>query len=336
MFLEELLKESATKIVIIGVGNAGNNIITELYNLSIQGIQIVAMDTDVEHLEKTKAHRKILIGRDITQGRGSMGDPRIGHLAAEARAQEIAEAVKDADFIIIIAGMGNGTGTGAAPVIAKIARETTKDRTYLEPLIVGITIFPSVTEGIKKIERAKAGINILSHYVDTIVIIKNDNLIQPVYDPPISELFESINRKIAKMLGDIIKSILEPSMVNIAFADIYSIMKNAGTGLVGIGESQGKNASIHAVKEALEMLKSEVKTRNCKGALVHFTVSPDIKLNEINEAMEIIYNELAPVIGWRVHVDDKLNKTVRIFLIAIVPHSAILKEFSKFSKEPPK
>ncbi|MEO2151668.1 MAG: cell division protein FtsZ, partial [Thermococcus sp.] len=169
------------KIVIVGVGGSGNNTITRLYELGVQGAELIAMNTDAQALKHAKAHKKLLLGKEITQGKGSGGDPEIGYRAAEASAHEIAETIGDADLVFITAGMGNGTGTGAAPVVARVIKERARHNgRFREPLVVSVVTFPFKNEGKLRIEKAKAGIKALLYYSDTVVIIENDKLLQRV------------------------------------------------------------------------------------------------------------------------------------------------------------
>ncbi|AHF80694.1 cell division protein FtsZ [Thermococcus paralvinellae] len=310
--------EGSIKIAIIGVGGSGNNTITRLYELGVQGAELIAMNTDAQHLARTKAHKKILLGKNITHGKGSGGDPRIGYLAAEASAQEIAEVVKDVDLVFITAGMGNGTGTGAAPVVAKIIKEVARNNgRYQEPLVVSVVTYPFSTEGIRRIEKAKAGIQALLQYSDTVVIIENDKLLELVPNLPLSAAFRFADEIIARMVKGITETIKFPSIVNIDFADIYSIMKNGGAALIGIGESDSKNRAVDAVINALNNKMLDVEFGSGEAALIHFTVGPDVKLGEVHEAMKIVYGKLGKKseIKWGAMIDEDLGKTVRAMVI---------------------
>jgi len=310
--------EGLIKIAIIGVGGSGNNTITRLYELGVQGAELIAMNTDAQHLARTKAHRKILLGKNITHGKGSGGDPRIGYLAAEASAQEIAEVVRDVDLVFITAGMGNGTGTGAAPVVARIVKEVARNNgRYQEPLVVSVVTYPFSTEGTRRIEKAKAGIQALLQYSDTVVIIENDKLLELVPNLPLSAAFRFADEIIARMVKGITETIKLPSIVNIDFADVYSVMKNGGAALIGIGESDSKNRAVDAVVNALNNKMLEVEFGSGEAALIHFTVGPDVKLGEVHEAMKIVYEKLGKKseIKWGAMIDQDLGKTVRAMVI---------------------
>ncbi|MFA4640450.1 cell division protein FtsZ [Pyrococcus kukulkanii] len=310
--------EDLIKIAVIGVGGSGNNTISRLYDLGVQGADLIAMNTDAQHLHQIKAHKKLLLGRSITQGKGSGGDPRIGYRAAEASANEIAKMVKDYDLVFITAGMGNGTGTGAAPVVARLIKETARNNAKLqEPLVISVVTFPFKMEGRVRIEKARAGIKMLLEYSDTVIIIQNDKLIDLVPNLPIQTAFRFADEIIARMVKGIIETIKLPSMVNIDYADIYSVMKGGGPALIGIGESDSNNRAVDAVMEALNNKMLEVEFGSGDKALVHFTVGPDVSLKEITSAMEIVYEKLGEKseIKWGAMVDPDMGKTVRAMVI---------------------
>lgn len=310
--------DSFIKIAIVGVGGSGNNTITRLYELGVEGAELIAMNTDAQHLARVKAHKKLLLGRDITHGKGSGGDPLIGYKAAEASAHEIAKTVGDVDLVFITAGMGNGTGTGAAPVVAKVIKEHARNSgRFREPLVVSVVTFPFKTEGTVRLEKARAGMKALLQYSDTVIIIENDKLLKLVPNLPISVAFRFADEIIARMVKGITETIKLPSMVNIDFADVYSVMKDGGAALIGIGESDSKKRAVEAVKAALENKMLDVKFGSGNKALVHFTVGPDVNLGEINEAMEVVYNNLGAKseIKWGARVDEDMGKVVRAMVI---------------------
>jgi len=319
--MEESLMEDdddLIKIVIVGVGGSGNNTITRLYELGVQGAELIAMNTDAQALKHAKAHKKLLLGKEITQGKGSGGDPEIGYRAAEASAHEIAETIGDADLVFITAGMGNGTGTGAAPVVARVIKERARHNgRFREPLVVSVVTFPFKNEGKLRIEKARAGIKALLYYSDTVVIIENDKLLQLVPKLPINAAFRFADEIIARMVKGITETIKLPSMVNIDFADVYSVMKNGGAALIGIGESDSSNRAVDAVKNALQNKLLDVEYGSGEKALVHFTVGPDVSLGEINEAMNIVYEKLGEKseIKWGARIDEDMGKMVRAMVI---------------------
>ncbi|AMQ18397.1 cell division protein FtsZ [Thermococcus peptonophilus] len=310
--------ENEIRIVIVGVGGSGNNTITRLYDLGVQGAELIAMNTDAQALKHAKAHKKLLLGKDLTQGKGSGGDPEIGYRAAEASAHEIAETIGDADLVFITAGMGNGTGTGAAPVVARVIKERARHNgRFREPLVISVVTYPFKNEGKIREEKAKAGIKALLYYSDTVIIIENDKLLQLVPKLPINAAFRFADEIIARMVKGITETIKLPSMVNIDFADVYSIMHNGGAALIGIGESDSSNRAVDAVKNALQNKLLDVEYGSGEKALVHFTVGPDVSLGEINEAMNIVYEKLGEKseIKWGARIDEDMGKMVRAMVI---------------------
>ncbi|BAD86460.1 cell division GTPase [Thermococcus kodakarensis KOD1] len=310
--------ENEIRIVIVGVGGSGNNTITRLYDLGVQGAELIAMNTDAQALKHAKAHKKLLLGKDLTQGKGSGGDPEVGYRAAEASAHEIAETIGDADLVFITAGMGNGTGTGAAPVVARVIKERARHNgRFREPLVISVVTYPFKNEGKIREEKAKAGIKALLYYSDTVVIIENDKLLQLVPKLPINAAFRFADEIIARMVKGITETIKLPSMVNIDFADVYSIMHNGGAALIGIGESDSSNRAVDAVKNALQNKLLDVEYGSGEKALVHFTVGPDVSLGEINEAMNIVYEKLGEKseIKWGARIDEDMGKMVRAMVI---------------------
>ncbi|MDI3474311.1 MAG: cell division protein FtsZ [Thermococcaceae archaeon] len=310
--------EDLIKIAIVGVGGSGNNTITRLYELGVQGADLIAMNTDAQHLARTKAHKKLLLGKEITHGKGSGGDPEIGYKAAEASAHEIAETIGDADLVFITAGMGNGTGTGAAPVVAKTVKERARHNgRFREPLVVSVVTFPFRNEGKIRIEKAKAGIQALLYYSDTVIIIENDKLLKLVPKLPINAAFRFADEIIARMVKGLTETIKLPSMVNIDFADVYSVMHNGGAALIGIGESDSSNRAVDAIQNALENKMLDVEYASGDKALVHFTVGPDVSLGEISAAMDIIYDRLGEKseIKWGARIDEDMGKVVRAMVI---------------------
>jgi cell division protein FtsZ len=310
--------EGLIKIAIVGVGGSGNNTITRLYELGVQGAELIAMNTDAQALKHAKAHKKLLLGKEITQGKGSGGDPEIGYKAAEASSHEISETIGDADLVFITAGMGNGTGTGAAPVVARVVKERARHNgRFREPLVVSVVTFPFKNEGKLREEKARAGIKALLYYSDTVIIIENDKLLKLVPKLPINAAFRFADEIIARMVKGITETIKLPSMVNIDFADVYSVMHNGGAALIGIGESDSSNRAVDAVKNALENKMLEVEYGSGDKALVHFTVGPDVSLGEINDAMNVVYEKLGEKseIKWGARIDEDMGKVVRAMVI---------------------
>ena len=309
---------SPVNIKVIGVGGSGNNTITRLYDIGVNGAELIAMNTDSQQLQRTKAEKKILLGPNITYGKGAGGSPMVAYRAAEASAQDIADAVKEADLVFITAGMGGGTGTGAAPVVARVTKEVAKNSGRLqEPLVVGVVTFPFKMEGQIKLDKARAGVKELMKYADTVIVVDNNKLLDLVPNLPITQAFRVADEVIARMVKGLSETINQDSMVNIDYADVYTVMKKGGTALIGIGESNSKNRAVDAVLDALNNKMLDVEYDGGKAALVHFTMGPDVKLEEINKAMEEVNKRLGSrsEIIWGARIDDELEGYVRVMVI---------------------
>lgn len=311
-------ERSPVTIKVIGVGGSGNNTITRLYDIGVNGAELIAMNTDSQQLRRTKADRKILLGPNITYGKGAGGSPMVAYRAAEASAQEIADVVKDTDLVFITAGMGGGTGTGAAPVVARVTKEVAKNSGRLqEPLVVGVVTFPFKMEGQIKLDKARAGVKELMKYADTVIVVDNNKLLDLVPNLPITQAFRVADEVIARMVKGLSETINQDSMVNIDYADVYTVMKKGGTALIGIGESNSKNRAVDAVLDALNNKMLDVEYDGGKAALVHFTMGPDVKLEEINRAMEEVNRRLGTrsEVIWGARIDEELEGYVRVMVI---------------------
>lgn len=309
---------SPVRIVVIGIGGSGNNTITRLHQIGVHGAELIAMNTDSQQLAKTRADLKLLLGTNVTYGKGAGGDPKIAYRAAEASAQDIANVVDGADLVFITAGMGGGTGTGAAPVVAKVVKEVAKNKgRHQDPLVVGVVTFPFKMEGQIKLEKARAGLKALMQYADTVIVVDNNKLLDLVPNLPITQAFRVADEVIARMVKGLSETINQDSMINIDFADVYSVMKHGGTALIGIGESNSRNRAVDAVLDALNNRMLDVEYKGGKAALVHFTMGPDVKLDEINKAMEEVNKRLGKrsEIIWGARIDEDLESYVRVMLI---------------------
>ncbi|MFA4798671.1 cell division protein FtsZ [Pyrococcus kukulkanii] len=316
---EEEIEVAPVNIVVIGVGGAGNNSITKLYEMNVSSAKLVAVNTDLQHLKKTKAHRKILIGENVTRGQGAGGDPRYAFLAAEESANDLEDVLRDADLIFIIAGMGGGTGTGASPFIARLAKDIAKrNNRAREPLVVAVVTYPFQYEGNVKLQKAESGIKALLQYADTVIVIDNNKLLEYVPDLPIQEAFKVIDELIAQMIKSLSDTIARPSLVNIDFADVYTVMKKGGLAVIGFAESNSNNnRAIDAVMSALNNKLLDVEYQGGKAALIHFTIGPDVTIQEINQAMAKVMEHLSDnsEIIWGARIDDNLKGYVRAMII---------------------
>ena len=269
-------------IKVIGVGGAGGNAVNRMIDDGVQGVSFIAANTDVQALNSNKAENKIQLGPKLTRGLGAGSHPEVGQKAAEESEQTIEDALKGADMIFITAGMGGGTGTGAAPVVAKIARET-------GALTVGVVTRPFSFEGPKRSKNAAEGITQLKQYVDTLVIIANNRLLEMVdKKTPMMDAFKEADNVLKQGVQGISDLITSTDYVNLDFADVKTVMENQGAALMGIGRASGENRTVEATKLAISSPLLEVSIDGAKQVLLNITGGPDLTLFEAQDASKIV------------------------------------------------
>ena len=269
-------------IKVIGVGGAGGNAVNRMIDEGVQGVSFIAANTDVQALNSNKAENKIQLGPKLTRGLGAGSHPEVGQKAAEESQQTIEDSLKGADMIFITAGMGGGTGTGAAPVIAKIARET-------GALTVGVVTRPFTFEGPKRSKNAAEGIAQLKQYVDTLVIIANNRLLEMVdKKTPMMDAFKEADNVLRQGVQGISDLITSTDYVNLDFADVKTVMENQGAALMGIGRASGENRTVEATKLAISSPLLEVSIDGAKQVLLNITGGPDLTLFEAQDASDIV------------------------------------------------
>ncbi|MHA1607613.1 MAG: cell division protein FtsZ [Candidatus Freyarchaeota archaeon] len=307
--VERECKVGDARIAVIGTGGAGNNTVDRLMHLGVVGAECIAINTDKQHLERVSAHKKLLIGRKITGGRGAGGFPHIGEAAAEESKDEIAQLLKGIDLVFIAAGMGGGTGTGSAPVIAEIAKK-------MGAMVVGVVTMPFEMEKGRK-QKAFDGLKKLRYFADTVVVIDNNRLLSLVPNLPIDEAFSVADEILANMVKGITETISVPSLINLDYADVQSVLRNGGVAMVGIGEGEGENRVEKAVKNALDSPLLDVDITGASGALIHVTGGPDMTLTEATRAGELITEKMVDdaLVIWGARVDPNLTGIIRIILI---------------------
>ncbi|MHA1291627.1 MAG: cell division protein FtsZ [Promethearchaeota archaeon] len=298
-------------IKIIGCGGAGNNTIDRLMKIGIRGAKCIAINTDRQHLDIVDAHIKILIGKNLTRGLGAGGDPEIGKAAAEESREELTQILREADLVFITCGEGGGTGTGSAPIIAEIAK--------LEgSIVVGVATLPFETE-IGRIEKAKEGLNQLKQYVDTLVVIDNNRLLDIAPNLPIIEAFSVADEVLATMVKGITETISLPSLINLDFADVRTILSTGGVAIVGVGESSGKENRVdEAINDALNSPLLDVTIDGAKGALIHVCGGNDMTLAETNLVAKKIAEKMDvndSMVIWGARVSDEFEGYLRVMLL---------------------
>jgi len=273
------------KIKVIGVGGGGNNMINYMAQKGVKDVELIAANTDMQALRTSKAHKKIQLGKTLTKGLGAGMRPEIGEKAAEESYEEIKEALKDADLVFISAGMGGGTGTGAAPIIAKAAKE-------VGALTIGVVTKPFLFEGPKRRKLAESGTNALKQEANSIVVIPNDKILT-IIDRKVGrkEAFSLVDDVLYKAVTGISNMVVSYSEndINVDFNDLKTVMSHSGLALMGVGEIQGENAAFEAIKMAIESpLLDNISIDGAMGVLVHYTMHEDYPLVEIQESMAVI------------------------------------------------
>ena len=304
---------SGVKIEVIGVGGGGNNAVNRMINSNIKGVEFVAINTDAQVLKKSDATTKLAIGQKLTNGFGAGANPQIGARAAEESIDEIKKILEDADMVFVTAGMGGGTGTGAAPVVARLAREA-------GALTVGIVTKPFTFEGKRRMAQAIAGIKELSHYVDSLVVIPNDRLCQMPDTPRITlqnafEIADGVLSQGTRSISDLINV---PSFINLDFADVSSVMKDAGYAHMGVGVGTGKDKAEDAARNAISSPLLESSIAGARGVLISVVASSDVSLADVEIASTMISAEAAPDANviWGVNFDDEMDDSMRVTIIA--------------------
>lgn len=296
-------------IKVIGCGGAGNNMVNWLYKKGIKGAEIIACNTDQQHLNITDADRKFLMGKELTRGLGCGGFPNKGTEAAQESIQEIKESLREADMVFVCAGMGGGTGTGAAPVLAQVAKD-------VGSIVIGTVTMPFDIER-ARVDKAEFGLQQLRQVSDTVIVIDNNRLVNIAGNLPIQQAFAVANELISTMIKGIVETIAVPSLVNLDYADVKAIMTNGGVAAIGVGASDTENRVEEAVKGALSNPLLDINYEGATGALIHVTGGPDLTLDEINKVGEMVTESLdddANVI-WGARVSDSMKGKLTVMTI---------------------
>lgn len=304
--------EEVVQIKVIGVGGGGGNAVNQMVSSGVQGVEFISINTDKMALFRSQATNKIQIGEKVTKGQGAGSKPEIGQKAAEESREEIAAAIKGTDMIFITAGMGGGTGTGAAPVVAQLAKE-------MGILTVGIVTKPFGFEGKRRMQQAEAGIAALREHVDSLVIIPNERL-KLVSEQRITLLngFAIADDVLRQGVQSISELIQVPGLINLDFADVTSVMKDAGYAHMGVGRASGKDKATNAANMAISSPLLETSIRGARGVIINITASPDIGLDEVEQASEMIHaaaHEDANII-WGAGFNDEMNDEMSVTVIA--------------------
>jgi len=296
-------------IKVIGIGGAGNNMVSWLHKKGISGAEVFAVNTDKQHLDVSSADKKVLIGRDLTKGLGCGGFLEKGRESAKESMVELKEMLKGADMVFICSGMGGGTGTGAAPIIAQIAKES-------GAIVIGTVTMPFNIEK-ARVDKAEFGLQQLRQVSDTVIVIDNNRLTSIAGQLPLKQAFAVANELISTMIKGIVETIAVPSLVNLDYADVRTIMTNGGVSVIGIGESNTQNRVDEAVHRALTNPLLDVNYEGATGALIHITGGEDLLLDDIEKIGNMVTSNLdrdANVI-WGARIEPNMEGKLRIMTI---------------------
>lgn len=310
--LEHLEYNPFAKIKVIGVGGGGNNAVNRMISANLQGVDFICVNTDAQCLSLSHAQTKIQIGSKLTKGLGAGANPEIGKKAAEESRDEIVKSLEGADMVFVTAGMGGGTGTGAAPIVAEVAKQQ-------GALTVGVVTRPFTFEGKKRASQAEIGIQELKDKVDTLIIIPNDRLLQVAdKNTSISDAFKIADDILRQGVQGISDLIAVPGLINLDFADVKTIMMDTGSALMGIGRANGDKRAVEAANMAISSPLLETSIEGAKGVLLNITGGSNLGLFEVNEVAEIISSAADPEanIIFGAVVDDKLENELRVTVIA--------------------
>jgi len=308
--LEEMLTKQKASIKVIGCGGGGNNTINRITEVGVLGVETIAINTDAQDLLYTTSDKKILVGREVTKGMGAGSDPRLGEESARENEHDIKNTIQGSDMVFITCGLGGGTGTGAAPVVAEIAKK-------LGCLTVAIVTMPFTMEGNRRFDNALIGLEKLENVVDTLIVIPNDKLLEIAPDLPIQTAFKVADEILTNAVKGIAELVTRAGLVNLDFADIRAIMSNGGVALIGMGESDSENRAQEAVEKAINNPLLDVDVTGASGALINIAGSKDLTLNEAKKVVEEVsqrLNEEAKII-WGAQIYEDMGRNLRTMLI---------------------
>ncbi|AUX08849.1 cell division protein FtsZ [Halalkaliarchaeum desulfuricum] len=308
--LRDVLQDLQTNITVVGCGGAGGNTVNRMSEEGIHGAKLVAANTDVQHLVNVESDTKILMGQQKTQGRGAGSLPQVGEEAALESQEEIYDAIEGSDMVFVTAGLGGGTGTGSAPVVAKAARET-------GALTISIVTTPFTAEGEVRRTNAEAGLERLRDVSDTVIVVPNDRLLDAVGKLPVRQAFKVSDEVLMRSVKGITELITMPGLVNLDFADVRTVMEKGGVAMIGLGESDSESKAQDSVKSALRSPLLDVDISGANSALVNVTGGSDMSIEEAEGVVEEIYDRIDPDarIIWGTSIDEELDGQMRTMIV---------------------
>lgn len=305
--LREALESSMARVKVIGAGGGGNNTMTRMHEIGIHGAELIAINTDAQHLLITPADKKLLIGKQLTRGLGAGSNPNVGEDAAKESIEDLSDILQDGDLVFVTCGLGGGTGTGSAPIVAQVARE-------IGALSIGIVTLPFSVEGKRRMENALNGLKKLKKECDTVIVIPNDKLLEIVPELPLNAAFKVADEVLSNSVKGITEMITKPGLVNLDFADLRTVLGNGGAAMIGLGESNndstGESRALEAVEEALNSPLLDVDVSEADRALINVIGGPDMTLREaevICEAVASKINRDAHII-WGAMINENMSK----------------------------
>ena len=328
--LRDVLSDLQTDITVVGCGGGGGNTINRMSEEGIQGAKLVAANTDVQHLVDIEADSKILMGQQKTQGRGAGSLPQVGEEAALESQEEIYDEIEGSDMVFVTAGLGGGTGTGAAPVVAKAARDS-------GALTISIVTTPFTAEGEVRRTNAEAGLERLRDVSDTVIVVPNDRLLDAVGKLPVRQAFQVSDEVLMRSVKGITELITKPGLVNLDFADVRTVMEKGGVAMIGLGESDSESKAQDSVKSALRSPLLDVDISGANSALVNVTGGNDMAIEEAEGVVEEIYDRIDPDarIIWGTSIDEELEGTMRTMIVVTGVESPQIYGSSEEAQEAP-
>jgi len=308
--LEDVLEDLQTDITVVGCGGAGGNTVNRMAEEGIKGANLVAANTDVQHLVDVEADTKILMGEEKTGGRGAGSLPQVGEEAAIESQEDIYGAIEGSDMVFVTAGLGGGTGTGSAPVVAEAARES-------GALTIAIVTTPFTAEGEVRRTNAEAGLERLRDVADTVIVVPNDRLLDSVGKLPVRQAFKVSDEVLMRSVKGITELITKPGLVNLDFADVKTVMEKGGVAMIGLGESDSEQKAQDSVRSALRSPLLDVDISGANSALVNVTGGTDMAIEEAEGVVEEIYDRIDPDarIIWGTSIDEELDGTMRTMIV---------------------
>lgn len=308
--LEEIINSKKATIKVFGVGGAGGNTLMRMSEVGIKGAELIAVNTDAQDLLCVLADRKILIGKELTGGLGAGNNPQIGREAAKESESEIKKSLQDADMAFVTCGLGGGTGTGAAPVVAGVSKK-------IGALTVGIVTMPFTIEGKVRKENALEGLERMQESVDTLIVIPNDKLLEIANDLPLHTAFKVADEILTNAVKGIAELVTKTGLINLDFADIKAVMRQGGVAMIGVGESDTEHRAVEAVEKAVTNPLLDVDIAGAKGALINVIGGPSMSLDEAKQVVETISDRLdvnANVI-WGAQLANDMKEAIRVMLV---------------------